>query len=173
MKYYVDGSLADFHFWGGAEDRAALLTTKQLTELDDKIDELLPEDRSDTDINDLFWYDFESVCSLIGLYYIDGEVVKDLGEWKMDIVTAYDPTLSEIYGNDFIFTDGEVPADRQDVVDAFVQYIEDYWRDHASEVLENEFPTASQDQIDEFLDNLWRTDASDEENIGYFKETYE
>lgn len=67
MIYKVDENLTNFKFWSGGKDRADLLTYDELDELDGRIHELLGNEPTDTEINDLFWFDFDSVCGLIGL----------------------------------------------------------------------------------------------------------
>lgn len=75
MKYTVETSLSNFEFWSGAKDRAELLTSEELDQLDDLLPDVLGEDVTDTAINDLFWFDFETVCELLGYTYgNDGEV---------------------------------------------------------------------------------------------------
>ena len=66
MKIYFDKPLSQFEFWSGAKDRADLLTIQEL----DRIGDILGvENREweDVELNDLFWFDFEHVCKLIGL----------------------------------------------------------------------------------------------------------
>ena len=65
MKVYRDISLRDFEFWQGAKENAALLTGEQF----DTIETLLEEqgtEFSEVEINDLFWFDFETVISWLG-----------------------------------------------------------------------------------------------------------
>lgn len=86
MQYVVDDSLTDFPFWSGAESNADMLTYDELQQLDD----VLPEyfNTSDgqlptqTEINDLFWFDFATVCEAIGLQYDEekGEIIRDNDE---------------------------------------------------------------------------------------------
>lgn len=73
MKYIVENNIVDFKFWGGAKDNAALLTYDELASLDDDIYELLGcEDiPTETEVNDLFWFDFNTVCEHLGLEYDD------------------------------------------------------------------------------------------------------
>ena len=68
MKYLVDKNLRDFEFWGGAIDNVANLTPEQLDELDDIISDIYESDPlTDTQINDLFWFDFELICEWLGI----------------------------------------------------------------------------------------------------------
>ena len=68
MQYLVDNKLSDFKFWGGAVDNVARLTPEQLDELDDIISNIYESDTlTDTQINDLFWFDFELICEWLGI----------------------------------------------------------------------------------------------------------
>lgn len=70
MQWIVEGSLTNFNFWSGAADNAKLLEYSELKELDEALPSYF-EGRTptETEINDLFWFEFETVCSLIGLKY--------------------------------------------------------------------------------------------------------
>lgn len=67
MKYYVEDSLSNFHFWSGAEDRAAMLTDDQFEVVEQNMEECIPEGGwSDTAINDLFWFEFDTIAQWLG-----------------------------------------------------------------------------------------------------------
>lgn len=70
MEWIVDDSLTNFQFWSGAADNAKMLEYSELKELDEALPRYF-EGRTptETEINDLFWFEFETVCSLIGLQY--------------------------------------------------------------------------------------------------------
>ena len=70
MEWIVEDSLTNFNFWSGAADNAKLLEYSELKELDEALPSYF-EGRTPTatEINDLFWFDFGTVCSLIGLKY--------------------------------------------------------------------------------------------------------
>ena len=59
--------LKDFKFWSGAKDLADLLTQEELKQI-----EFCPEDffhdktPSESEINDLFWFDENFICEMIG-----------------------------------------------------------------------------------------------------------
>lgn len=66
MRYIVDDTLRNFNFWGQAKQNVNnYLTYDELDELDDILDEVLTEP-TDTEINDLFAYDFDYICTLLG-----------------------------------------------------------------------------------------------------------
>ena len=72
MTMTIEKKLRDFHFWGGAASNAAKLTLEELDQVEEYM-ETLPfseeEYWSTTEINDTFWFDFESVCEWLGLDY--------------------------------------------------------------------------------------------------------
>lgn len=79
MQYVKDDSLVNFPFWSGAKTNADMLEYDELEQLD----EVLPEyfDTGDgrlpteTEINDMFWFEFATVCEAIGLKYDEGKGV--------------------------------------------------------------------------------------------------
>jgi len=76
MKWIVEDSLTNFNFWSGAADRAKMLEYSELQELDDTLPELFGDKiPTSTEINDVFWFDFGTVCSLIGLKYDESKGV--------------------------------------------------------------------------------------------------
>ena len=62
-------TLTNFDFWSGAKDNASMLTYEQLEEVTRQLEEIYPEGMTETQINDMFWFDFGYVCELIGLSY--------------------------------------------------------------------------------------------------------
>lgn len=63
MKYYVEDSLRNFNFWSGARDTVNELTLEDL----DTIEEFLQDqEMSDTEINDFFWFEYETIAEWLG-----------------------------------------------------------------------------------------------------------
>jgi hypothetical protein len=98
MQYVVDESLTNFKFWSGAADNAKLLEYSELQELDDVLPEYFNTGDGNlptaTEINDMFWFDFATVCEAIGLQYDEekGEIIRDNDESRKK--------RSEANGND-------------------------------------------------------------------------
>ena len=61
MKIYSEKSLRNFEFWSGAKENANELTGAQLDEVETILEDLYPEGMDETQINDLFWFDFDTV----------------------------------------------------------------------------------------------------------------
>lgn len=55
-----------------------MLTESELDQFEDFVNEAYPEGIEDTQLNDWMWFDFESVCTILGLVFDtdEGEVVR-------------------------------------------------------------------------------------------------
>lgn len=67
MKTISQTSLTNFNFWSGAKNHS--FTYSELQEIENNLDEIYPEGIDETHINDLFWFEEEFLCDLIGLKY--------------------------------------------------------------------------------------------------------
>lgn len=66
MKVTKELSLSNFDFWGGAKDRARMLTIDELDEIERQLEDVYPDGMDETQINDIFWFDFDWVAQMIG-----------------------------------------------------------------------------------------------------------
>lgn len=67
MKIYSYKSLRNFEFWSGAKYNADKLSYDQLDQLENILEESYPDGMDETEINDLLWFDFETVCEWLGI----------------------------------------------------------------------------------------------------------
>lgn len=67
MKIIKEDSLCNFEFWSGARNNADKLTTEQFDTLESILEEEYPEGMTETEINDLFWFDFDSIKDMLGI----------------------------------------------------------------------------------------------------------
>ncbi len=67
MKIYSELDLTNFEFWSGATEHS--FTYSELKELEYHIEELFFDGASETQINDLFWFEENFLCGLIGIDY--------------------------------------------------------------------------------------------------------
>ena len=76
MTIKTEQNLRNFEFWCGAKANAEQLTDEELDTLESKFEYLYPGGMTDTEINNLFWFDFEWICESLGLCYNDetGEI---------------------------------------------------------------------------------------------------
>lgn len=73
MKIYREDSLTNFEFWSGAKANAEQLTNEEMEQLEEELQELYADGMDETSINDLFWFEFETVCEWLGLELDENE----------------------------------------------------------------------------------------------------
>lgn len=66
MKYTVDETLREFTFWSGAKETAKHLTGEQLDQIESILEDCYPDGISDTQINDIFWFEQDWIAELLG-----------------------------------------------------------------------------------------------------------
>jgi hypothetical protein len=68
MEYTKQLNLTEFNFWSGAKQHE--FTYNELKELEYTIEDLFYEKPpTETEINDLFWFEEEILCSFIGINF--------------------------------------------------------------------------------------------------------
>lgn len=71
MKIYSEQSLADFKFWSGAEDTTQRIWEELGREGFDQLEAILedsyPDGIDETELNDLLWFDAETVYEWLGI----------------------------------------------------------------------------------------------------------
>lgn len=77
MKIYSDISLSDFEFWSGAEDKVKYLTDSELNELENILDDSYPDGLSDTELNDIFWFEDDMIANWLGYSSFDEIMERD------------------------------------------------------------------------------------------------
>ena len=76
MKVISEMSLTSFEFWGGAKDRAKMLTYEEIERIGEIIEDMY-EEIEDVAINDLFWFYFGCVVDWLGYKYDEEEEEED------------------------------------------------------------------------------------------------
>lgn len=67
MKIYKEESLINFEFWGGAKENAKEFTDAQLDQIEAILEDMYPEGMDETEINDLFWFESETLRQWLGI----------------------------------------------------------------------------------------------------------
>ena len=67
MKIFREESLRDFDFWSGAATNAEELDYDQLDELESILEDIYPNGISATELNDLMWFDFDTIKEWLGI----------------------------------------------------------------------------------------------------------
>ena len=73
MKLYKDESISSFEFWSGAKDTAKYLTGNELDTIENILCDAYPEGMSETDLNDFFWFEDDTIAEWLG--YEDFEAI--------------------------------------------------------------------------------------------------
>ena len=69
MKLYKD-SIAEFCPWAGAVNTWNRVTEHdKIDDLEVVLDEIYPDGMSETELNDLLWFEPETVCEWVGIEY--------------------------------------------------------------------------------------------------------
>lgn len=61
-----DKRLRDFDFWSGAKDTVDYLTTDELDTIEDMLEDAYPDGMTETQVNDLFWFDTDVIADWLG-----------------------------------------------------------------------------------------------------------
>lgn len=67
MYYKVEKNLFDFEFWSGAKVNAEKLTKDEMDRIENMMPDIFVNTPTETEINDLFWFEFETICDWLGL----------------------------------------------------------------------------------------------------------
>lgn len=66
MKIYTENSLRDFEFWSGAKDTVKYLTDDELDTIEAILEDIYPDGMSETQINDIFWFEDNWIAEMLG-----------------------------------------------------------------------------------------------------------
>lgn len=69
MKIYKEVDYSEFEFWSGAVDTVNLLTSRELERVWEELESCWVENNempSETDINDFFWFETDTIAEWLG-----------------------------------------------------------------------------------------------------------
>lgn len=70
MKIFREESLSNFEFWSGAKHLAERLSDDEFDTIEAFLETAYPDGMSETQINDLFWFEDEWICNdVLGIDY--------------------------------------------------------------------------------------------------------
>ena len=67
MNYSVNRKLANFDFWAGGVAVAEVITYSEFQLIEECIEDVFGDSVTETQINDIFWFETELICSIIGI----------------------------------------------------------------------------------------------------------
>jgi len=80
VKIITETSLRDFEFWSGAVYTAEHLDYDQLDQVEEILESEYPDGITDTELNDLFWFEEDTIADWLGFYDFDALVRAANGE---------------------------------------------------------------------------------------------
>lgn len=93
MKIYCDISLERFEAWSGAEDTLNTLKDKDLCDrLEAILEDLYPDGMTDTELNDLLWFEEEAIAEWLGFSSwedLENDGEEDADEAKLEEARAW------------------------------------------------------------------------------------
>lgn len=66
MKMYREENLTNFEFWSGAKNTVEYLTWEELETIESMLEEMYPDGMDETDINDFFWFEEDTIAEWLG-----------------------------------------------------------------------------------------------------------
>jgi len=66
MKVTTEINIRDFQFWSGGADRAKDVRYEDWDDIENAVEDLFPDGCTDTELNDLFWFDFDIIARTCG-----------------------------------------------------------------------------------------------------------
>jgi len=66
MKIYSEKSLNDLEFWNGARDTVKYLTSDEINQIEQNLEDLYPDGMDETEVNDFFWFENNTIAEWLG-----------------------------------------------------------------------------------------------------------
>lgn len=80
MKIYTEKSLRNFEFWSGAKNTVKYLTPGELDQIESILEECYPDGTDETVINDLFWFEEDTIAEWLGYNSFESIIKEQDGE---------------------------------------------------------------------------------------------
>lgn len=122
MKIYSEMPLRNFCFWSGGKDNATELSSEQLDEVENILEDAYPDGMSDTEINDLFWFEFDTIKEWLGLPIMEES---ELDAWWKDFDHVLKSDIVDFYLNE---DDDELCDNETSCFNTWSARVQDYWK---------------------------------------------
>ena len=106
MKIWKEIPLTHFEFWAGAKDTVEDLTDFELEEIEQILEDLYPEGLSETEVNDLFWFERDLIAEWLGYESFEEIIERD----KMKKIIAKEVHPSHVDFSFYFDDDGLTAA---------------------------------------------------------------
>lgn len=124
MEYKVESSLWDFPAWSGGKDTLDTLKEKNdVDAVESWIDGLGLEDATDTDINDILWFERDAIAEALG--YRDWEAYEE--GWSESDLEDADNWFSEIDDYELLERISGYKRSEYEDEGEFVDAVQEWW----------------------------------------------
>ena len=152
MKIYSEISIANFEAWSGGKDTLdRIISEDKCDELEAILEELYPDGMTDTQLNDLLWFEPETVFNWVGIR-TESEIREELKEarekleeLKEEFEDAMIDEVEEINSNREIAGMNELDDEEMEKLRSKV------WKDYADDAAELEEKIS---ELEEELENI-------------------
>lgn len=130
MKIYKEELLANFEFWSGAKDTAERIWEEKgsagFDTIEDILEDMYPEGMDETEINDLFWFEPETIYEWLGMPTDEqAEALKTISNYEEKDENFVEWVCTN-YGLDKDdFADVEAIVDYLDDMEVYKEYCEE------------------------------------------------
>ena len=152
MKIYSEISIADFEAWSGGKDTLnRIISEGKCDQLEAVLEELYPNGMSETELNDLLWFEEDTVYEWVGIRTESEirseleDVQEQLEELKEEFEDAVVDEVEEINSNREIAGMNELDEEELEKLRSKV------WEDYAEDVAELEEKIS---ELEEELENI-------------------
>lgn len=116
ITYELD--LNSFQAWSGAKDTLERIQREgKCTELENVLEELYPDGMTETELNDLLWFDSESVYEWLGIRS-EGQIEKEIKEAEAEL----EEKLNDL---EFDLDDDLTEEERKDIIESYQPEIDE------------------------------------------------
>lgn len=143
MKIISEVSIENFEAWsGGRTTLDRIISEGKCNELESYLEELFPDGATDTEINDLLWFDSDSVYEYCGMR-TESEIRNELEEAKEQL-----ENIKQDYENDCNDMEDDFDSE-EDFENAKYDLWHGVYEDEAKELEERI------EELEEELENIW------------------
>lgn len=172
MKLTRDVSLSNFEFWSGAKDLVDKLSDKELDQIEGILEESYPDGMTDSELNDLFWFDGNMIAEWLGYEKEDDILLRDdpdhwfskAAEMIGLIMDEIVPEFEEKDLTEFFERTG-MDMDQFLHEDGYKQYIAEISDCSIEEAEENDYFSDYEDTVKYLQLGEWKKEAEDSQNV--------
>lgn len=116
MKVICDINLRDFQAWSGGKDTLDRVIQEEKADLlEDILDDMYPDGLTDTELNDLLWFDSDQVFEWCGIKTYD-QIKDEIEDKREEIRVLEEDRNSDIRCDCLLYTDRQQRMKRLDEV---------------------------------------------------------